>query len=829
MGKLSALSDPVSLVGITLSGGYRTERLLDEAGRGVVLAAKDQAGHPVAVKVLRPEVATEEALSRVSREASVLSKLNDRHVVPILDVGHDLKSDLVYLVMPLLSGTDVGDLLERAGVLAPEAAARIALQASSALIAAHAAGVAFRDLAPHKLFLETTTSGEVVVRVLGPGLGESDAPGLDGGGLSTTTGRTSGGTGSGASARADRRSDLFCLGAALYQMLSGKPPIPEDPPSSRRGARSPASGRIQPIQDVAPWVPAPLALALHPAITGDLHRRYASAEAFHEMLRAVTGSDEGLTPEMLAPLSTAARAIVAERADFDADPLVGCTLSGRYKLLRLIGRGGMGGVYEAEAKGGRHLAVKIIFRSVAGQDDQHMRRFIREARAATAIDSPHVVKTIELGTDLKLGSPFIAMELLRGIDVAHLLQDKGPLHPPEVVRIFVQAARGLAEAHKVGIVHRDVKPANLFLHTPAPDQATVVKVCDFGVAKRSEDGMAHDLTREGGVLGSPLYMSPEQARTASHVDHRSDVWGLCVSLYQALCGSSPWDPGASLAELLLAICTERVPPLADAAPWVSRELCSIVHKGLARDPDDRWQSMEALIAALRPHTGGTEEIRAADLRPVSPEELATAAPIESLRERAPRQRASSQHQGQSRSEPRKGGASSAGGSRTFDGDVAAPAPSPRSRAGLFLLAAFALAIVATFFLVRPPVTSPLIAPGYPVQSSVQRALVKVPDESSVEVNGAPVHVESGAVELAGEAGDAFDLVVRVGEVERSVRVILTKDGRAEPDRVDPPAPAQTASATSTAAVLVPVRPPATSRAAPPATGSGPGTGDLRPR
>lgn len=98
------------------------------------------------------------------------------------------------------------------------------------------------------------------------------------------------------------------------------------------------------------------------------------------MLRAVIGGDETITPEMLAPLSTAARAITAERADFDADPLVGCTLGGRYKL-RLIGRGGMGGVYEAEGKGGKRLAVKIIFRSAAGQDDQHMRRFIREGRA----------------------------------------------------------------------------------------------------------------------------------------------------------------------------------------------------------------------------------------------------------------------------------------------------------------------------------------------------------------------------------------------------------------------------------------------------------------
>jgi serine/threonine protein kinase len=814
MGKVSPLTDAESLVGITLSGGYKTDRLIDEAGSGIVLAARDQAGHAVAVKVLRPQAATEEMLSRVSREASILTKLNDRHVVPVLDVGHDLESDLVYLVMPLLSGSDVADVLGRAGVLPPVTAARIALQASNALIAAHAAGIAFRDLRPAKLFLENTAEGEVVVRVLGPGLREIDADSPTGLG-STTTGSRGSGSGSGASARADRRADIFCLGAVLYQMLSGRPPFAEDRPSNP-GGRGPSSRRIPPIQDVAPWIEAPLALALHGAITGDLHRRYASAEAFHEMLRAVTGSEESLTVEMLTPLEQVARAYVAERADFDADPLVGHSLGGRYKVLRLIGRGGMGGVYETEAADGRRLAAKVIFRSVAGQDDQHMRRFIREARAATAIDSPHVVRTFELGTDLKLGSPFIAMELLDGIDVARLLQDKGPMRPPEVVRIFVQAARGLSAAHEAGIVHRDVKPANLFLHTPEEGGKVLVKVCDFGVAKRTEEGMTHDLTREGGVLGSPLYMSPEQAKTASHVDHRSDIWGLCVSLYQTLCGAPPWSPNASLAELLLAICTERVPPLGEAAPWLSPALCAAVHKGLARDPDERWQSMDAFIAALGPHTGGTVDFRLADLVSVSAAELARARGMDSLRAATGRARPS---------RARQGSASSS----TIDRDVVVPARlTPRGRGGLFVGAGAAALVLATVLLVRPPppagglVTSGALGPAPAVQL---RASVMVPDDALVDVNGVPAKVDAGRVELVGEAGDAFELVVRVGDVHRMVRVILTKDGRPEPERIDLPAPAATASATASAsaAVRAPARPATTT------TESGPGTGDLRPR
>src|SRR5262249_49159321 len=151
-----------------------------------------------------------------------------------------------------------------------------------------------------------------------------------------------------------------------------------------------------------------------------------------------------------------------------------------------------------------------------------------------------------------------------------------------------------------------------FLHRGSRDGArtrVVVKVCDFGIAKRTSeiDASSADLTRTGGMLGSPVYMSPEQAKSAKTVDARSDIWSLCISMHEALCGRRPWEELTPLGEAIVAICTRPVPPLAALAPWVPPELASIVARGLAADPSARWPSMDALIDALEP-LAGTEAL-----------------------------------------------------------------------------------------------------------------------------------------------------------------------------------------------------------------------------
>ncbi|WP_437795143.1 protein kinase domain-containing protein [Sorangium sp. So ce693] len=885
MGRTAPLADPTALVGGALTGGYRIVRVLSAQGFGVVFEARGPSGRRVALKVLRPDVVTEDTLSRLTREASVTAKLDNAHVVPIVDAGHDLERDLAYLVMPLLDGTDVAALLAETGPLAPEVAVRIALQAAAGLSAGHAAGLVYRDVRPPRIFLEHLASGEILVRVFGFGLSK---------GCDTATsapGKAARSTGplreeSGPRDRsADVRGDVFGLAATLYEMLCGVSPWAEldvtadtaelGPADTAADAPAPSLAQFPSIQDRAPWIEARLATALSLALHSDVDRRYPSIEAFAEALRAASGSEERITIDMLTPLDPELREAIAERAGAEIDPLVGRELGGRYAVRRLIGRGGMGAVYEAESPEGRRVAAKVIFKSAVGQDDHAVRRFIREARAVTAIQSPHVVKTFELGMDLTLATPFIVMELLHGVDLAKLLRMRGPLEPEPVVRVFIQAARGLAAAHAEGIVHRDIKPANLFLHAPfegaaqrpstsiappstrrsplasappstrrgplasAPpstqrgslaagppsvrrssgsvrpppsgrrpsgsirppsssDRRIVVKVCDFGIAKRTGDGVSHELTRAGGVLGSPIYMSPEQAKMAKDVDHRSDIWSLSVSLYQALCGSCPWDPDASLTELLLAICTERVPPLSGAAPWVSPALAAVVHRGLQRDPAERWQSMEELIAALESHAEGSGAVTMEQLRGIDPERRAGATPISALRE----SRLSRSVDGEERS---------IGGS-SFTA-VNAPSGATRRRFVGAAVTVIALAAIGGGLALRastgdergasPAAPSepalPVAAAPAPAPAPASfTAVVTLPKDATARVNGAARSVSDGRLDLTGNAGDTFEIEVTRGEATTKGTVFMLSDGTIRPDRIDlqPPAPASASVAAS---------------------------------
>jgi serine/threonine-protein kinase len=283
----------------------------------------------------------------------------------------------------------------------------------------------------------------------------------------------------------------------------------------------------------------------------------------------------------------------------DGIPAAGDVIADKYQVERVLGVGGMGVVLAARhLQLGQRVAIKFMVEAFA-QDARAVERFVREARAAVALSSEHVARVIDVGT-LESGAPYMVMEYLTGRDLSEVLRSGGPLDISRAVDLVLQACDGVADAHAIGIVHRDLKPSNLFV-TSRRDGSPWVKVLDFGISKATGGGpgASQTLTDSGMVMGSPLYMSPEQARSAKSADARSDVWALGVIVYQLLTGKTPFE-GDTLGETLARILSEDAPPLRQKRPDAPAGLDAIVARCLERDVRRRVQSVTELAQLLVP-------------------------------------------------------------------------------------------------------------------------------------------------------------------------------------------------------------------------------------
>lgn len=323
-----------------------------------------------------------------------------------------------------------------------------------------------------------------------------------------------------------------------------------------------------------------------------------------------------LAPAQLAGLCALARQVSRElrlRRDLDRARAAsavtlghleaGVVVADRFRIVKLLGQGGVGTVYEAkdDAQHGSPVALKVLLQSFV-RDNEVLERFAREARVLARLESPHVARLVDVGNLMpeRGALPFLVLELLHGKDLGRALSERGALPWREAVGYIVDACDGVAEAHDLGVIHRDLKPSNVFL-AETGDGPPVIKVLDFGIAKSDAiEEPSSTLTREGALVGSPGYMPPEQILASRDVDARSDVWSMGAMLYELLTQRLPFD-GESHMEIFAAIMTRSPRAMTTTATTspIPERLEAIVHRCLLRPREERYASMRDLADALR--------------------------------------------------------------------------------------------------------------------------------------------------------------------------------------------------------------------------------------
>lgn len=566
------------LPGTILDNKYQLEKKLGAGGLGVVFQARHLGlDRPVAVKIFRPNAnnANRRNLDRFMMEGVSSCRVNHPNAIIVYDACTS-ENGMFYLVMELLVGNTLGAELAQKGKLSVERAASIIVPACKALAAAHASGIVHRDVKPDNIFLHNTDEGEIVkvvdfgiAKLLG-NTGSVDRQDL------TIPGNYVGTPAYMAPERFEDTSydgltDVYSLGVILYQMLAGRLPFEGNSPYELAYAH--LMTKPKPLRQLDASIPE----ALETLVMSTLSKQRSARPTAKDLAREIA-TIAGFSPQ--TTLSTSFRPLNRESGDHvesGQDMRPGAIVGGKYTVENVIGQGSMGKVFRvSHLQLNKPFALKLMNFNTDTLEPSYanaqLARFKREASALAKINHPNIVAVTDFGL-LQGTTPFIVMEYIEGITLRQMLKNYGSLAEARAVHIAKQMCAGLHAAHALGIVHRDLKPENIMIQ-PLADGELLVRILDFGIAKDLKG--EENLTIEGQLLGTLKYMTAEQLAGIT-VDERSDVYSICLILYEMLTGQVP------------KVSAYMRPP-SQLRPGLSPRLDAVVLKGLTPAPEARQQS-----------------------------------------------------------------------------------------------------------------------------------------------------------------------------------------------------------------------------------------------
>jgi serine/threonine protein kinase len=626
-------SSPTPLIGSTVAH-YRILERLGGGGMGVVYKGWDlRLERYAAVKFLSPQRSgSDDFKRRFTREARTASRLEHPNICTVFETD-ETEGGRLFIAMAFCEGESLKRKIERGPLPLPQALA-IGAQVAAGLAAAHEKGVVHRDVKPGNIMV----AEDGRVKIVDFGIARyADETRL------TRTGDVMGTTAYLApeqflSAETDLRADLWSLGVVLYEMVAGR--LPWSAGDERELVNAIVKRAPRPLAAQRPGMPQALERLVARALAKRPAERYQRAEELRADLLAVAElvaepdgagpyeqtvieaplppSRERPPPQSPAPAppapapgsveargeaATAGGPESAARAEGtgEAAPGLGSAAAperrpgggmlgkviAHYRIVGPLGGGGMGVVYKAQDLSLERIVALKFLPPELTRDPDAKTRFLQEARAASALDHPNICTIHEVG-ETDEGQLYLAMACYDGETLKQRLQ-RGRLPIDEALETAQQVARGLVKAHRHGIVHRDIKPANLMITTDE-----IVKILDFGIAKLVG---AAGLTRAGSSLGTPGYMSPEQAR-GEEVDPRTDVWSLGAVLYEMVTGRRPFR-GEHEQTVLYSLFNDEPEPVQQLRPDAPPELARIIGRMLAKDPEQRYPTAAAAFADLR--------------------------------------------------------------------------------------------------------------------------------------------------------------------------------------------------------------------------------------